>query len=99
YLYLREPGPSPARLLRGRAGASGRLLRGLLGGALGASDTLSHGSFLFVNALTPTLSRRARGKPVRAVRSCVAAQFADLDRIAVARTLPCDGHRGVVVVG
>src|SRR4029077_8713966 len=35
------------RLVRAQAGARGRLLRGLLAGALGASATLSHFSFLF----------------------------------------------------
>src|SRR5437899_4847137 len=38
----REHGAFPVRLVRARAGARGRLLRGLLGGALGASDTFSH---------------------------------------------------------
>src|SRR5262249_36340277 len=42
--------------------------------------------------------------PACAVRSCIAAQFADLDCVAVlagilARTRPCDCDRAVVVVG
>src|SRR5262245_18311602 len=37
-------------------------------------------------------------KDLPAVRSCVTAYFADLDHMAVARTLQCDCHRGVVVV-
>src|ERR1700694_5105010 len=36
---LREHGAFPVRLVRARAGARSRILRGLLGGALGASDT------------------------------------------------------------
>src|SRR5262249_4829463 len=47
----REHGTFPVRLVPGRAGARGCLLRGLLGGAPGASGTFSHFSFLFVRCI------------------------------------------------